>query len=279
LSPYITHGFVTLAEVLAGVTARHTQDVQHKFVFELGWRAYFRHACQYRRDGNLQSLHEGLLPDAADALEQPADIREACTGVPAVDEAVNALHATGMLHNHARMWPASQVVHMRKVHWRSGADRLYGHLRHGDLASNHLSWQWMAGTGSIERHLFNADDVARDAPKPWHRPGSVIETSYEALNRMARQFRLQGCHVAAVGRDAGRLPDVEAAVRVGADTTTPEGAALALAACQEALGVAPSMLAQCVSSALIAPLHRTRADAYRELMRVNLDSAVFVLQA
>ncbi len=34
-----------------------------------------------------------------------------------------------------------------------------------------------------------------------------------------------------------------------------------------------------MGSTLIAPLHRTRADAYRKVMRVNLDSAVFMLQA
>jgi deoxyribodipyrimidine photo-lyase len=43
LSPYITHGVVNLPEVLAGVAARHRLDVQHKFVFELGWREYFHH--------------------------------------------------------------------------------------------------------------------------------------------------------------------------------------------------------------------------------------------
>jgi NAD(P)-dependent dehydrogenase (short-subunit alcohol dehydrogenase family) len=96
---------------------------------------------------------------------------------------------------------------------------------------------------------------------------------------LARRLHAQGCRVAAVGRDAGRLADVEAAVRIAADTTSPEGAALALAACQEALGAAPTLLAHCVGSTLIAPLHRTRADAYREVMRVNLDSAVFMLQA
>ena len=96
---------------------------------------------------------------------------------------------------------------------------------------------------------------------------------------LARQLHAQGLRVAAVGRDAGRLAEVEAEVRIVADTTTPEGAALALAACQEALGEAPTLLAHCVGSTLIAPLHRTRADAYRELMRVNLDSAVFMLQA
>ncbi|MFX6803627.1 hypothetical protein ABTH20_19410, partial [Acinetobacter baumannii] len=33
LSPYITHGFVSLADVLRGVAARHPLSVQHKFVF------------------------------------------------------------------------------------------------------------------------------------------------------------------------------------------------------------------------------------------------------
>ena len=187
LSPYITHGFVTLTDVLSGVAARHRLDMQHKFVFELGWRAYFRHVWQYRGEGILRSLHEGLLPEGTYAGALPADIRQGCTGVPVVDEAVRTLYTTGMLHNHARMWLASYVVHMRKVHWRVGADWLYGHLLDGDLASNHLSWQWVAGTGSSKPYLFNAENVARYAPASWHSPGSVIDTSYEALDRTARQ--------------------------------------------------------------------------------------------
>ncbi|MFG6428454.1 FAD-binding domain-containing protein [Roseateles sp. LYH14W] len=189
LSPYLTHGLVTLPEVLAGVAARHPLLVQHKFVYELGWRAYFRHVWQHRGDAILQSLHAGPLPDDAYARELPDDIRQACTGVPVVDEAVRALYATGMLHNHARMWLASYVVHVRRVHWRAGADWLYAHLLDGDLASNHLSWQWVAGTGSSRPYLFNADNVARYAPAHWHSPGSVIDTSYEALDRMAREPR------------------------------------------------------------------------------------------
>jgi len=96
---------------------------------------------------------------------------------------------------------------------------------------------------------------------------------------LSAQLMAQGCQVAAVSRDATRLAEVPASVRVEADVTTPEGAALALSACKEALGAAPSLLAHCVGSTLIAPLHRTRVEAYRELMRVNLDSAVFMLQA
>jgi deoxyribodipyrimidine photo-lyase len=187
LSPYITHGFVSLADVLAGVLARQGLDVQHKFVYELGWRAYFRHVWQHAGDGILRSLHAGPLPEAAYAPELPPEIRQACTGVPVVDEAVRTLYATGMLHNHARMWLASYVVHVRKVHWRAGADWLYGHLLDGDLASNHLSWQWVAGTGSGKPYLFNAENVARYAPARWHSPGSVVDQSYEALDRLARQ--------------------------------------------------------------------------------------------
>ncbi len=229
LSPYITHGFVTLADVLAGVTSRQTLDVQHKFVYELGWRAYFRHVWQHRGDGILQSLHEGLLPDDAYTPELPVDIRQACTGVPVVDEAVRTLYATGMLHNHARMWLASYVVHVRKVHWRAGADWLYGHLLDGDLASNHLSWQWVAGTGSRKPYLFNADNVARYAPASWHSPGSVVDTSYEALDAMARrpvvqQDRDLDAPSARSVRIEPRL-DAEPPARLG--FTAPDAAAVA----------------------------------------------------
>ncbi len=189
LSPYITHGIVTLREVLAGVLQREPLDVQHKLVFELGWREFFRHVWSHRGDEILQSLHAGPRPDAAYDPVLPADIREARTGVAVIDEAVRTLYATGTLHNHARMWLASYVVHLRHVHWRAGADWLLAHLLDGDLASNHLSWQWVAGTGSNKPYLFNADNVARYAPAHWHSAGSVIDQSYEALDQVARGMR------------------------------------------------------------------------------------------
>jgi deoxyribodipyrimidine photo-lyase len=189
LSPYLTHGLLSLPGVLADIDRQHALDVQHKLVFELGWRAYFRHVWQHRGDGILASLRDGPLPDAAYASELPADIRTACTGLPVIDTAVRTLYATGTLHNHARMWLASYVVHVRKVHWRAGADWLYGHLLDGDLASNHLSWQWVAGTGSAKPYLFNAENVARYAPPEWHSPGTVIDTGYDELERICRSPR------------------------------------------------------------------------------------------
>ena len=186
LSPYLTHGVLTLPETHAAIAARHALDPQHKLVYEFGWREYFHHVWAHRGEAIFASLHHGPLPDAAYADTLPADIREGRTGVPAIDRAVAALYATGYLHNHARMWLASYVVHLRKVHWRAGADWLYGHLLDGDLASNHLSWQWVAGTGSHKPYLFNADNVARYAPPDWYSTRTAVDRSYEDLDRIAR---------------------------------------------------------------------------------------------
>jgi deoxyribodipyrimidine photo-lyase len=181
LSPYITHGLLSLPEVLRGVLAQGPLPVQHRFVAELGWRAWFQQAWADRGDGILQSWHAGPRAEAAYAREMLADVREARTGLPVVDRAVQQLYATGWLHNHARLWLASYLVHLRGVHWRTGADWLYGHLLDGDLASNHLSWQWVAGTASAKPYLFNAENVARYAPPDWHSPGSVIDSGYDTL--------------------------------------------------------------------------------------------------
>lgn len=88
----------------------------------------------------------------------------------------------------------------------------------------------------------------------------------------------RGWRVASVGRDAGLLEDVPAQARIAADTTTAEGAAQAIAACTAQLG-APTHLAHCVGNTLIAPLHRTTPTQWREVLRVNLDSALAMLGA
>ena len=203
LSPYLTHGFLSLREVYAAVHARHPLDARHKFVFELGWRAYYRHVWSHLGNRIHQSLHAGLLPDDAYLPDMPADVLEARTGIAAIDLAVRELYETGYIHNHARMWLASYLVHLRKVHWHAGAQWMLGHLLDGDVASNHLSWQWVAGTGSSKPYLFNADNVARYAPAHWHCPNTVIDTSYEALDAVARGAAAIDTRLDARRADAG----------------------------------------------------------------------------
>lgn len=96
---------------------------------------------------------------------------------------------------------------------------------------------------------------------------------------VVERLRAAGHAVAAAGRDASVLQSLACDARVPADTTTPEGAALAVAACAEALGRPPDLLAHCVGSALTLPLHRSSENDIRETLRINLESALFTLRA
>ncbi len=100
---------------------------------------------------------------------------------------------------------------------------------------------------------------------------------------LVARLQARGLRVAAVGRDAAQLADglagLPVAALIAADTTTPEGAAAAFEACRSQLGASPSWLAHAVGSTLIAPLHRTKVEAAREVLRVNLESSLWTLQA
>jgi len=192
LSPYFTHGLLSLTDAARAIHALSVLGFDDKLVFEFGWREFFHHVWTHQQnpDAILQDMHGAAVWHGQYAEKLPLDIRQGCTGVAAIDNSVRILYATGYLHNHARMWLASYVVHVRKVHWRAGADWLYGHLIDGDLPSNHLSWQWVAGTFSSKPYLFNAENVLKYAPEgakaAWDCSGTVIDRSYEALDVMAR---------------------------------------------------------------------------------------------
>jgi NAD(P)-dependent dehydrogenase (short-subunit alcohol dehydrogenase family) len=117
------------------------------------------------------------------------------------------------------------------------------------------------------------------APAPDARIALVTGARGGIGRELVAHLRAHGHRVAVVGRDSATLADVPADALIAADTTTPEGAAAAVAACKDQLGSAPALLAHCVGSTLIAPLHRSTPAQIRDVLRVNLDSALFVLQA
>jgi len=83
--------------------------------------------------------------DDADAL---AAWREGRTGYPVVDAGMRQLLREGFVHNRARMIVASFLTRDLAVDWRAGARHFLDHLVDGDIASNNLNWQWVAGTGT-----------------------------------------------------------------------------------------------------------------------------------
>ena len=183
LSPYITHGLVSVPEVFGSVVARGDSGPTDRFVQELAWREFFRHVWRHLGDGISEDIREAL-PGVLYTSAVPEDVLSATTGIPVIDASVRELYRSGYLHNHQRMWLASYMVHMRKVHWRTGADWMFGHLLDGDLPSNHLSWQWIASTFSRRPYLFNADNVQRFAAH-LSSQGSGIDRGYEELGQIA----------------------------------------------------------------------------------------------
>ena len=182
LSPFLTHGITDVPEVIARLTARDALRGNDKFLFELAWREYFHHA--WRILGEDIWLGQKPPPASAYAQEMPADVLAAATGIAIIDTQIAALYETGYVHNHARLWLASYIVHWRKVDWRTGARWMYGYLLDGDLASNTLSWQWVAGTWTGKPYLFNAANVAKFAGG-LDLSGTVLDASYADLTQMA----------------------------------------------------------------------------------------------
>jgi len=123
LSPCITHGFVTLADVLAGAAKRQALDVQHKFVYELGWRACSCHVWQ-RRPGELRVL-PGSPPQVEPGLANTPD----ALGLTAPDAAAVTGRDVWLVHPGSRgELPASLTAHTQAI----GAF----------LADFHRAWPW-----------------------------------------------------------------------------------------------------------------------------------------
>jgi NAD(P)-dependent dehydrogenase (short-subunit alcohol dehydrogenase family) len=87
-----------------------------------------------------------------------------------------------------------------------------------------------------------------------------------------------GWRVAVVGRDAARLDALPAALRIVADGGDPGQAEAIVARCVDSLG-SPTHLAHMVGNTLVAPLHRVSLPQWRDVLRVNLESAFAMLQA
>ena len=92
-------------------------------------------------------------------------------------------------------------------------------------------------------------------------------------------LQAQGHPVVAVGREASMLAELPAELKIAADVCTPEGAVQAVSQATAHFGRPPALLAHCVGSTLIAPLHRSSAAQYEAVMRVNLHSAFHTLAA
>lgn len=158
LSPYITHGYITLTFLRDRVLQKFSKKDAYTFIFELAWREFFQRTWEKEGDRIFTSLrHE--QEEVLNHKGLPKVYLSKKTQIQAIDNALKDLEDFGYVHNHARMWIAMLLTNVYKNSWYEGANHMYYYLLDGDRASNTLSWQWVAGTFSSKRYVANQDMI------------------------------------------------------------------------------------------------------------------------
>lgn len=165
LSPYIEHGLIDPTEILKYIDTVSDREVAYVFLKQLSWRDFY--AKRYRQ--NPESIWKDLdhyktgFAASDYQKEMPQDILDANTNVAVINQFIKELQENGYLHNHARLYLSSYIVHWRRVKWQTGARWMLQYLLDGNLASNNYSWQWVASTGSHKPYIFNLDNIKKFA--------------------------------------------------------------------------------------------------------------------
>jgi deoxyribodipyrimidine photo-lyase len=122
---------------------------------ELAWREFYADVLAQEPS----AARSYLRPEMA-AMDYSSDAgtfaawAEGRTGFPFVDAGMRQLRAEGWMHNRVRMVVASFLVKDLHQEWTRGAREFMHWLRDGDLASNQLNWQGVAGSGTDAAPYF-----------------------------------------------------------------------------------------------------------------------------
>ena len=153
LSPYISRGVISLPQVRERLLARYSPEECQKLIQELAWREYFQNVWWEKDQAIFSDIR--FSRDDWQHEELVTAIIEARTGIDEVDKGIQKLYDTGYMHNHVRMWVASVACNLGGAHWYTMGKWLYYNLVDGDLATNFLSWQWVAGTSVDKKYTVN----------------------------------------------------------------------------------------------------------------------------
>jgi deoxyribodipyrimidine photo-lyase len=164
ISPWVQKRLLLESEIVAATRVRWSFPAVEKFVQEVYWRTYWKGWLEQRPAAwigwveSVPRLRESLSTEQRSRLEAALAGK---TGIAGFDAWAQELVATGYLHNHARMWFASIWIFTLRLPWELGAAFFYEHLLDGDVASNTLSWRWVAGLQTPGKtYVARADNIA-----------------------------------------------------------------------------------------------------------------------
>jgi len=158
LSPHLHFGEVSPQQAWhrAAQTAMHADnDGTAHFQRELAWREFSYYLLYHHPQLPAKNFNPRF--DDFQWLEETSvlgDRQRGMTGFPIVDAGMRELWQTGYMHNRVRMIVASFLIKNMLLHWRHGANWFWDCLLDADLASNSVSWQWCAGSGTDAAPYF-----------------------------------------------------------------------------------------------------------------------------
>lgn len=156
LSEYITRGYIALPAVRSLLLENNSESAAYKLLNELAWRDYWQLVWKVRGD----DIFEYIRPLPTTPRQGiPQAVIDASTGIDALDAGIRQLYETGYIHNHMRMWIAGLLCNVARCDWKVGAEWIHSYLIDGDYASNHLSWQWVAGSYTGKTYLPQQDNI------------------------------------------------------------------------------------------------------------------------
>lgn len=214
LSPYLSRGFISLPAVREAVLRKAPKEKATKLLQELAWREYYQRVWQALGDGIFQDVRSPQEPVVSHGL--PSSVTKASTGIHAIDASIKGLEATGYMHNHLRMYVSMLVCNVSRCHWSAGASWMYYHLLDADLASNCLSWQWVAGSFSHKKYFADQKNVDRYTGTD--QKGSFLDRPYEVLGNMPVPEALKETVPAKYATDLGKIVPNE---KIEIDPTLP----------------------------------------------------------
>lgn len=151
LSPHLHWGEISPRQVWHATLNSSLNDgheSQWAFLREIGWREFAYYLLYYFPKLPEAPLQKKFTLFAWNKNKHALRLwQQGMTGYPIVDAGMRQLWKTGWMHNRVRMITASFLVKDLLISWQEGAKWFYDTLVDGDLASNSVNWQWVAGCG------------------------------------------------------------------------------------------------------------------------------------